>query len=403
MGKIADRLISGSAVNLMGKLHDLSGKPGYYSFASGMPNEDTFPVAEMTKASEEVLDSQWNEALQYNSTDQYEPLKKFVVSRYAKAGLNVTEKDILITSSSTQALDICAKTFIDSGDLTLIERPSFMGAINTFKIYDSRLIDVPFKEGGLDLDVLEERLRQKPKLAYFLPTFQNPTGLTYSLENREKVGELIQKTDTIVLEDDPYGELRFYGEKMPPLKAFIGDQGLILGTFSKIVSPGMRLGWICCTDPELMASLYTVKRQCDIAAEGISLRAMNRYLTEWDFEEHIKEATGFYQKNADVMMESMDIWFPKEVTYYKAEGGLFIWCELPEYISVTELFNACSEKNVLFFPGSTFYIDPADGEHSLRLSYSCTDAESIREGIRIMGTLMREMVQKHNCIYDEES
>ena len=173
--KIAKRLISGEAVNLMGKLHDLSGKPGYYSFASGMPNECTFPVKEMSDAISDVLDNQWEEALQYNSTSDYLPLKQIIVERHRKEGLDVTTDDILITSSSTQALDICAKTLLDPGDYMLIERPTFMGAINTFKIYGSQLIDVPVSAGGVDIEALKMQLEKKPKMAYFIPTFQNPS------------------------------------------------------------------------------------------------------------------------------------------------------------------------------------------------------------------------------------
>lgn len=392
--KIAKRLISGEAVNLMGKLHDLSGKPGYYSFASGMPNECTFPVAEMSAAIDDVLDHQWAEALQYNSTSDYAPLKEIIVERHRKEGLNVTTDDILITSSSTQALDICAKTLLDPGDYMLIERPTFMGAINTFKIYDSKLIDVPVSVAGVDIEALKKALEKKPKMAYFIPTFQNPAGWCISEENRRAVAEAFAGTDTIVLEDNPYGELRFHGTRVPPLKTFIGDKCVLLGSFSKIVSPGMRLGWICCTDPELMDDFYTVKQQCDVHAEGISMRGMTSYFQHNDVDAHIQEAAAFYQKNADAIVDALNKYFPAGVKYTTPDGGLFTWVELPESIDVGELFDRASEEKVIFFPGSTFFIDPADGSHSMRLSYSCIDIDSIYTGIEKLGNILSDMMKE---------
>lgn len=392
--KIARRLISGEAVNLMGKLHDLSGKPGYYSFASGMPNECTFPVAEMSEAISDVLDNQWEEALQYNSTNDYLPLKEIIVERHRKEGLEVTVDDILITSSSTQALDICAKTLLDAGDYMLIERPTFMGAINTFKIYDSQLIDVPVSADGVDIAALKKALEKKPKMAYFIPTFQNPAGWCISEEDRRAIAEAFRGTDTIVLEDNPYGELRFSGETVAPLKSFIGDKCVLLGSFSKIVSPGMRLGWICCTDKELMDDFYTVKQQCDVHAEGISMRGMTSYFHHNDVDAHIAEAAAFYKKNADAIVAAIRRCFPEGVRYTTPDGGLFTWVELPDSIDVGELFDRASEENVIFFPGSTFYIDPADGSHSLRLSYSCIDVDSINIGIEKLGRILSDMMKE---------
>jgi len=392
--KIARRLISGEAVNLMGKLHDLSGKPGYYSFASGMPNECTFPVAEMSEAIGDVLDNQWEEALQYNSTNDYLPLKEIIVERHRKEGLNVTTDDILITSSSTQALDICAKTILDPGDVMLVERPTFMGALNTFKIYNSQLIDVPVSAEGIDVERLKEALKKKPKMAYFIPTFQNPAGWCISEENRRAVAEAFRGSDTIVLEDNPYGELRFHGKTIPPLKAFMGDKCVLLGSFSKIVSPGMRLGWICCTDKDLMDDFYTVKQQCDVHAEGISMRGMTSYFHHNDVDAHIRQAADFYKKNAEAIVEAIRKNFPKEVKYTTPDGGLFTWVDLPDNIDVGELFDRASAENVLFFPGSTFFIDPEDGSHSLRLSYSCIDEDSIYIGIEKLGKILSEMVKE---------
>ena len=392
--KIAKRLISEEAVNLMGKLHDLSGKPGYYSFASGMPNECTFPVREMSEAFSDVLDNQWEEALQYNSTNDYLPLKEIIVERHRKEGLTVTADDILITSSSTQALDICAKTLLDPGDTMLVERPTFMGALNTFKIYGSRLIDVPVSSDGIDVDALKKALEKKPKMAYFIPTFQNPAGWCISAENRQAVADAFRGTDTIVLEDNPYGELRFRGEKTPPLKAFMGDKCVLLGSFSKIVSPGMRLGWICCTDKELMEDFYTVKLQCDVHAEGLSMRGMTSYFRHNDVDAHIREAAAFYKKNADAIMDAMNRYFPKEVKYTMPEGGLFTWVELPDCVDAGTLFDRASEENVLFFPGSTFYIDSADGNHSLRMSYSCIDTDSIYIGIEKIGKILSDLIKE---------
>lgn len=392
--KIAKRLISGEAVNLMGKLHDLSGKPGYYSFASGMPNESTFPVAEMSAAICDVLDNQWEEALQYNSTNDYLPLKEIIVERHRKEGLNVTTDDILITSSSTQALDICAKTLLDPGDYMLIERPTFMGAINTFKIYDSKLIDVPVSSDGVDIPALKKALEKKPKMAYFIPTFQNPAGWCISEENRRAIAEAFKGTDTIILEDNPYGELRFHGQTVPPLKTFVGDKCVLLGSFSKIVSPGMRLGWICCTDKELMDDFYTIKQQCDIHAEGISMRGMTSYFQHNDVDAHIRQAADFYKKNAEAIVDALQRYFPAEVKYTTPDGGLFTWIDLPEYIDVGEFFDRASAENVLFFPGSTFFIKPEDGNHSLRLSYSCVDIDSIYVGIEKLGKIIQAMVKE---------
>lgn len=393
--KIAKRLISGEAVNLMGKLHDLSGKPGYYSFASGMPNENTFPVSEMSEAICDVLDNQWEEAMQYNSTHDYLPLKEIIVERHRKEGLHVTTEDILITSSSTQALDICAKTLLNAGDYMLVERPTFMGALNTFKIYNSQLIDVDVSADGVSISSLKKALEKRPKMAYFIPTFQNPAGWCISEENRRAIAEAFKDSDTIILEDNPYGELRFSGEIVPPLKTFIGDKCVLLGSFSKIVSPGMRLGWICCTDKELMKDFYTVKQQCDLHAEGISMRGMTSYFLNNDVDAHIQKSADFYKKNANAIVDALGRYFPAEVKYTTPDGGLFTWVDLPDYIDVGELFDRASEERVLFFPGSTFFIKPEDGRSSLRLSYSCIDVESIYAGIEKLGNIIREMVREN--------
>ena len=197
-----------------------------------------------------------------------------------------------------------------------------------------------------------------------------------------------------ILEDDPYGELRFEGERLPPLKKFVGDMGLVLGSFSKIVSPGMRLGWICCTKPELMEVLRAVKQQCDIHAEAVSMRVMADYFQHNDVDAHIDHIKDFYRDNAKAMLDAMDKYFPEGIHRVRPQGGLFTWVDLPETITVTELFDALAERKVIFFPGSTFFVNPGDGEHSLRMSYSCVDAETIDKGIHIMGDVMKEIIAK---------
>lgn len=393
--KLAQRMNVNGAGALIGKLHDLSGKPGYYSFASGMPNEISFPVDAISAAADAVLDSGDLSMFQYNTTDDYLPLKQVIVDRYAKVGLHVTTDDILITSSSSQALDISAKAFLNKGDGILVESPTFMSALNTFMTYQAEIFGVPVDENGIDIPALRQTLAEKkPKMAYIIPTFQNPSGVTYPEENRIALAEAFAEHDVILLEDDPYGELRFEGTRLPPLKKYVGDMGLVLGSFSKIVSPGMRLGWICCTKPELMEVLRAVKQQCDIHAEAVSMRTMAEYFAQNDVDAHIDRVKLFYRDNAKAMLDAMDKYFPEGIHRVRPQGGLFTWVDLPEAITVGEMFDALAERMVIFFPGTTFFVNPEAGNHSFRLSYSCVDAETIDKGIHIMGDVIKEILAR---------
>ncbi|MFV0422914.1 PLP-dependent aminotransferase family protein [Oleidesulfovibrio sp.] len=371
----------------------VTARPEVISFAGGLPNPASFPVQQLAEAAAEEMAQSGPQALQYSTTEGYLPLREWIADRYAKQGMTVSADEILITGGSQQALDILAKAMLDEGDTVLMERPGYLGAIQCFSMYGVKFSPLELAAGGVDTDALEKALAEgSPKLFYAVPSFQNPSGISYDAETRRRTAELIAASDCLLVEDNPYGELRFMGEKLPPVKAYMnGAPSVLLGSFSKVVAPGLRLGWVC-APAALMEKLVTVKQASDLHTPTFNQRVLYRYLTQNDVNSHIASICEQYGRHRDVMVQAIQEHFPQQVQYTEPEGGMFLWCTLPEGCDSEEIFKRAIERNVAFVPGRPFYVDGTT--NTFRLNYSNASEDTIREGISRLGSCLREALSE---------
>jgi 2-aminoadipate transaminase len=376
----------------------VTAKPEVISFAGGLPNPKFFPVKEIAEAAQKVLETGAQTALQYSTSEGYPPLRQYIAARYAKKGINVTADEILMTNGSQQGLDLVAKIFIDKGDAILVERPTYLAALQAFTLFEPEFHAVSLQEDGVDTEELSNALSAfRPKLFYAIPNFQNPSGISYSEEKRQETMRLIADGTAVLVEDDPYGELRFLGEDLPSMRAFVDDYSprppaeatVLLGTFSKIVSPGMRIGWVC-TGRQNMEKLLIASQAAALHVSGFTQMIVHRYLTDNDVEQHIQRIRAAYGKQREVMVECVKRFFPPEVKCTKPEGGMFLWMTLPDGMSALDFFQKAIAQNVAFVPGQPFFTD-GSGENTLRLNFSNSDEERIEEGMKRLGRVFASM------------
>jgi 2-aminoadipate transaminase len=368
--------------------------PQVISFAGGLPNPKFFPVREIAEATAKVLDASGDSALQYSTTEGYPPLRQYLADRYLKKrGVTVDPNKILITNGSQQGLDLIGKVFLDQGDGIIIERPGYLGAIQAFSMFQPQFHPIPLCDDGVDTAALADSLREHPsKLFYGVPNFQNPSGITYSNHNRAEVADILRQYGTLFVEDDPYGELRFIGHDLPSMKTYLYDQAILLGSFSKIVAPGMRLGWICASG-EIMEKIIVAKQAADLHSNFFSQRVVYQYLADNDIDSHIAVIRKAYGKQRETMVAAVERYFPDEAKCTKPEGGMFLWVTLPQGIPSLDLFELASKEHVAFVPGAPFYVD-GGGTDTLRLNYSCSDEAAIEEGIRRLGKALKTMMHR---------
>lgn len=369
------------------------GDPEMISFSGGFPNPSSFPIEGIKAAAIKVLDSDGANALQYSSSEGYLPLRQYIASRYDKRfGLKVDPSEILIVNGSQQAFDLIAKVFLDVQDTIVIEHPAYLGALQSFSFYEPVFKEVKLTETGLDLDQLADRLKENPKLMYVVPNFQNPTGLTYSAENRIAVAQLLKKTDTILIEDDPYGELRFKGSDNKPIKTYLDDQTIMLGSFSKIVSPGMRMGWVV-AKKDIMDKLIIAKQASDLHSNYFTQRVICQYLLDNDIDQHIQTIKAMYLAQREQMLLSIKKYFDPSITYTEPEGGMFLWVTLPVGISAMKLFENAVVEKIVYVPGDPFYADQ-DNANTLRLNYTNSTPQEIEEGIQRLAKVFNNAIKK---------
>ena len=377
------------------ELLKLTQRPEIISFAGGLPAPELFPLEAVEKAMTETIEKQGTKALQYGPTEGYDPLRKHIVELMKGTAIEADYQDILITNGSQQGLDFAGRVFLNEDDYVITESPSYLGAISAFKAYQCNFLDVETDQDGMKMDKLEETIKKhgdRVKMIYVIPDFQNPSGKTWSMERRKQLLEIARKYDLPIIEDNPYGMLRFEGEILPSIYSMDTDGRVIfLGTFSKILIPGFRLGWVC-AGPEILQKFILCKQGADLQASTINQIAAANLMDEFDIFEHIENLKVVYRKRRDAMMNAMEKYFPAGVEYTYPNGGLFTWVELPESINTKELGLKAIEHNVAFVPGGSFFPN-AGNDHCMRVNYSMMNEEKIEEGIKRLGALIEQEMQ----------
>lgn len=391
MGKLfADRM-NNVHKSFIREILKVTEDPDIISFAGGLPHPKSFPVEEIKEAVTRVLSTCGEEILQYSTTEGYRPLREYIAQRYLKSGLKVDPDEILITNGSQQGIDLTGKVFLNNGDKVLVENPTYLAAIQSFGLLGAEFKSVPLLEDGVDTDALTKILDENDiKLFYSVTNFQNPSGITYSRKKREKLAEILKDRDTVFVEDNPYGEIRFLGEDVPPVKSYLEDS-VLFGSFSKTISPGMRLGWIVAPE-EVMEKLIIAKQACDLHSNYFTQRVVYQYLSDNDVDQHIEKIKEMYRRQRNLMVEMIGEHFPDGVEYTRPEGGMFLWVTLPEGLSSLELFDLAIKENVAFVPGKAFFTD-GSGDNTLRLNFSNSSEEKIEEGISRLGKAIKKLMR----------
>ncbi len=375
-----------SAIREILKITEL---PDVISFAGGLPAPELFPVDELKEACESVLTKFGPRSLQYSITLGYPPLRKFLAERLSKRGIKVGFEDVMITAGSQQGLDLVGKAFLDRGSFVIVENPTYLGALHAFKAYNPHFITVEMDEEGMILEQVEEHIKKsKPRLIYAVSNFQNPSGITMSKKRRERLVELAKEYYIPVIDDNPYGELRFKGEDLPYLKELGGDWIIELGTFSKLISPGLRIGWIV-VSKEVMGVFEKLKQGADLHTSTFAQHMIYEYVKNGNLDRHIELLKKEYSKRRDAMISALKKYCPEGVRWTEPEGGLFLWVFLPEGVSATGLLDKAVERKVAYVPGKPFFAKE-DKDNTLRLNFSNASCEKIEEGIKRLAQVFKE-------------
>lgn len=364
-------------------------KPGSISFAGGMPAYSTFPVEHIKAMTSTMLDKYGPESMQYAGTEGFQPLREWVASQMAHA----KAENVQIISGSQQAISLMGNVFINPGDKIAISAPTYTAALSSFAPFGPEFIDIECDDDGMLPESVEAALAQSPKFIYCIPNFMNPTGVDMSLERRHAVVELAAKYDVPILEDDPYGELRFAGEPKPKLYELAPDRVIYGGTFSKILAPGFRVGWLV-APLEARERLTLAKQVTDLQVSTYTQRLLYEAVQDGFIDSQIERVRSYYYQQRNLMIEAIDQYFPEEVTYTAPAGGMFVWCQLPEYLDAAEVLEDALDALVAYVPGAPFY--PNDGGHNtLRMSFSLATPDEIDEGLQRLGKVFTKAVEKH--------
>ncbi|OWT63802.1 aminotransferase-like domain-containing protein [Candidimonas nitroreducens] len=367
-------------------------RPEIISFAGGLPAPQGFPVEVMQAAYDRVLSQQGRVALQYGPTEGYAPLRAWVAEDLKRVGAHdISPDEVLIVSGSQQALDMLGKLFIDPGSKVLVEAPSYLGALQSFSLFDPAYVSVPTDQGGLMPQGLTDERVRDARFIYALPNFQNPTGLTLNLQRRQELVERCAAVGLPIIEDDPYGDLRYAGEALPGLLGLgraVGATVIRLGSFSKVLAPGLRLGYIAASR-EIISKLVQIKQATDLHTATLTQMAVYETVKSGFLATHLPSVRELYRKQCGFMLDAMAEHFPATCSWTRPEGGMFIWVTLPEHIDSGELLARAVERNVAFVPGAPFYTD-AVRPNTMRLSFVTVPEDKIRSGIAVLGELIRQ-------------
>lgn len=389
---ISDRM-KGVKASAVREIFKVTGQPGVISLAGGNPAPESFPVEEIKKIAAQILENEPVAALQYGVSEGFPLLRELVKKRLLeKFGIGKDTDDLIIVSGAQQGADLATKALINEGDGVVCEEPSFIGCLNTFRTYNAKLYGVPMNNDGMDVDKLEQVLKENKniKMIYTIPTFQNPSGITSSLAVRKRMLELAVQYNVVILEDNPYGELRFAGEDVPTIKSMDTTGNVIyVGSFSKVFAPGVRLAYMM-FDKGIAEKIVVGKQATDVHTNNLSQMLAAYYMRDYDMDVAIEKSRKLYQHRCNYMLECMDRYFPDCVTYTRPEGGIFIWVTLPEGMDSSALFKEAVEQKVAFVPGNAFMTDLDKPCNALRLNYSTMPDDKIEQGIKLLGELLKQ-------------
>ncbi len=370
--------------------------PDVISFAGGLPAPEVFPVRDFQDACQWVLSHDAELALQYGPTEGFAPLKDYLIEAMSRYELPAGRNNILFTNGSQQALDLIGRAFIDEGDRIITGRPTYLGAIQAWNVYNPHYVTVPLDDDGMRMDELEKALAANPgvKFIYVLPNFHNPAGTTLPLERRHRLVELAATHGAFIIEDDPYGELRFEGEDVLPICALHKENTIYLSTFSKTLAPSLRLGWIVAPE-SVIARLVQAKQGADLHTSNLVQYLAYDICQRGLIRAHVRRIRKVYRERRDAMLQAMEEHFPPGVTWTRPQGGLFLWVRMPECLDAEKLLEVAVEEKVAFVPGHAFYPDGSDGRCCMRLNFSYSTPEIAVEGIRRLGRAMKRMLAEH--------
>lgn len=387
--------VPADGTDAVGAILKAAADPKIISFAGGLPAPELFPVEGMKEATDKVYAEHGQQALQYGAAKGVTELRELILKRVKeKENIDAKLENVIVTTGSEQAIDLVGKAFVNPGDTVLVEEPTYLCALDVFRSYGANFVSVPMDDDGMKMDALEEALKAHPEtaLVYTVPNFQNPTGRTMPAERRKKFAELAAKYDVPVLEDNPYGDIRFAGEHVPSVKSFDhAGKVFYMSTFSKILAPGFRLGWLV-ADPKVIEKLTVLKQSADLHTDNLVQYVVTEFFKENDVDAHVKEISDLYGKRKQLMIDGIKKYFPKDVKYTDPEGGMFLWVEVPGVTDTVELFKQCLEHNVAFVPGDPFFAGkPQPG--TFRLNYSNMQEDQIEVGLKRLGEALSQVLE----------
>jgi 2-aminoadipate transaminase len=391
----------------MRDLMAITARPEVISLAGGLPDTSTFPAESFAAQMTRIAHESSAEALQYGPTEGFEETKACIVEVMAAEGMAPDPDDLIVTTGGQQAIDLITKTLVDPGDPVICEAPTYPGAVPTFCSYEADVRQVATDDDGMRVDELEELLvalaseGRRPKFIYSVPSFQNPAGVTLSEERRRRLVQLAREHEVLIVEDNPYGLLRYDGDPQPTLYSLDGgDYVLYLGTLSKILSPGIRIGWVA-APPPVLEKIGLGKQAADLCTSTLSQYFVREYFGEGRWREYIADLVGIYRRRRDAMLDALERHFPPQAEWTRPEGGLFLWATLPDYIDTTDLLAKALRDNVAFVPGRAAYVDGVRGASSMRLNFSASDEDVLREGIRRIGSVISDQIALYKTITGE--
>ena len=390
----------------MRDLMAVTARPEIISLAGGLPDTSTFPPDTFAAVAQRIASESCAKALQYGPTEGLEETKDCIAEVMGAEGMRVDTEDVLVTTGGQQVIDLVTKTLIDPGDVVVAEGPTYPGAASVFTSYQADLVQIDMDADGMRVDLLEETLDRldregrRPKFIYTVPSFQNPAGVTMSAPRRQRLVEVAHERELLVLEDNPYGLLRYEGEPPTPLLSLDGGiYVMYLGTFSKILSPGIRLGWVV-APPPVLEKINLGKQAADLCTSTLSQLMVQAYFAEGRWRDYVESLTEIYRARRDTMLDALADHFPPQAEWTRPSGGLFIWATLPDFIDTTDLLARALHENVAFVPGEAAFLD-GRGRSSMRLNFSGSDEDAIREGIRRIGEVVTQQVQLYGTLTGE--